>query len=343
MTDFWTVRDFEDVWRPPVRPRPLRSGAVLSARSAGADVRARLQRIVRRAPEVMVKVTGRTRDPAHLAAHLNYITRNGQLAAEDRDGCTIEGRREVVDLARDWSAAEMMDSRRRQDSPFSVSLILSMPAGTDPLKLRDAARAFAQETFADRHEYVLVLHTDTAHPHVHLTVPANSNDGARLNPKKADLEAWRQTFARALRDRGVEAEATPRRARGVARKAERGVLLRLRQRHEQGRSAVGRVAREKLRQAGLLAFGGTVEPTPWERRTAERQVRIRRLYLAQAKLLQTSRDPADRELGVEVETFVRSLGPPDTERLALARALRAANERAWLRAPGREGAGKDRA
>lgn len=342
MTEFRTVAGFEDVWRPPVRTRARRPEEVLSPRSAGFDARSRLQRIVRRAPEVMVKVTGRTRDPAHLAAHLSYITRNGQLAAEDRDDCTIEGRGDVADLARDWSAAEMMDSSRRRNSPFSVSLILSMPAGTDAFRLRDAARAFAQEAFADRHDYVLILHTDTAHPHVHLTVRARSDNGMRLAPKKADLEAWRQIFARTLRERGVEAEATPRRARGVTRKAERGAIRRLRQRHERGRGAIGRVAREKLRQAGLLAFGDAVELTLWERRVAQRQVQIRRVYLAQAKLLQSSREPADRKLGIEVEAFVRSLQPPDTERLALARALRDANERARLK--DRQGGGpKDRA
>lgn len=342
MSDFRTIAGFEDVWRPPVRTRARRPEEVLSSRPGGATTRARLQRIVRRAPEVVVKVTGRTRDPAHLAAHLSYVTRNGQLAAEDRDGCTIEGRGDVADLARDWSTAEMMDSRRRQNSPFSVSLILSMPAGTDAVRLRDAAQAFAQEAFADRHDYVLVLHTDTAHPHVHLTVRARSDDGVRLNPKKADLEAWRQSFARALRERGVEAEATPRRARGVTRKAERAAIRRLRQRHDRGLGAVGRVAREKLRQAGLLAFSGAVELTPWERQVAQRQAQIRRIYLAQAKLLQSSLDPADRKLGAEVEAFVRSLQPPDTERLALARALRDANEHARPKDRGRGGT-KDRA
>ncbi len=342
MTEFRTVADFEDVWRPPVRTRARRPEEVLSSQSSGATTRTRLQRIVRRAPEVMVKVTGRTRDSAHLAAHLSYVTRNGELAAEDRDGCTIEGRRDVADLAHDWSAAEMMDSRRRRDSPFSVGLILSMPAGTDALKLRDAARAFAHEAFADRHDYVLVLHTDTAHPHVHLTVRARSDDGVRLSPKKAELETWRQSFARALRERGVEAEATPRRARGVTRKAERGAMRRLRQRHEGGHGAVGRVAREKLRQAGLLAFSGAVELTPWESQVVARQAQVRRVYLAQAKLLQSSRDHADQKLGAEVEAFVRSLRPPDTERLALARALRDANDRARLNDRG-GGRTKDRA
>ncbi|WP_293350572.1 relaxase/mobilization nuclease domain-containing protein [Phenylobacterium sp.] len=327
MSDFRTVAGFEDVWRPPVRPRVRRPEEVLSPADRAAGVRARLQRIVRRAPEVMVKVTGRTRDPAHLAAHLTYITRNGRLAAEDRDGCLIAGRDDVADLARDWSAAAMMDSRRRANSPFSVSLILSMPAGTDPLRLRDAARAFAQETFADAREYVLALHTDTPHPHVHLTVRALADDGGRLNPRKGDLEAWRQAFARALRERGVEAEATPRRARGVTRKAERGPVLRLRERHAAGRRGLGRVAREKIRQAAELAFGEPPASTAWDRRIAARQAQVRRIYLAQARLLQASTDPADRALGADVGVFVRSLRPPDTERLALARALRDANEK----------------
>ncbi|MCR5879539.1 relaxase/mobilization nuclease domain-containing protein [Phenylobacterium sp. J367] len=340
MTEFRTVAGFEDVWRPPVRTGARRPEEVLSGAGAGA-VRARLRRIVRRAPEVMVKVTGRTRDAAHLAAHLSYITRNGELAAEDRDGFAVEGRREVADLARDWAAAELMDSRRRTGSPYSLHLILSMPAGTDAIRLRDAARAFAAEAFAAEREYVLVLHTDTPHPHVHLALRARSDDGRRLSPKKADLEAWRQGFARSLREHGIEAEATPRRARGVTRKAERGPLRRMRQRMEAGRAELGRVARDKIRQAAVLAFGGAPEPTPWEKQLALRQQRIRRLYLAQAKLLQASGDAADRSLGLAVEAFVRSLRPPDTERLALARELRAANARV-RRQVDRTYGGKDR-
>lgn len=327
MSEFRTIAGFEDVWRPPVRLRPRRPETVLRGR-ADDGARARLRRIAARTPEVMVKVTGRARDPAHLAAHLSYITRNGQLAAEDRDGMPIEGRAEVLELARAWSAEALLDSRRRTDSPLSVAMILSMPAGTDAIRLRDAARAFARETFADRFEYVLALHTDTPHPHVHLTVNALGSDGVRLGPKKADLEAWRQVFARCLRERGIAAEATPRRARGVTRKAERGPLRRLRERHESGKGGMPRVVADKIRDAARAAFGGRVDAADWDRRIAERQAKVRRLYLAQAKLLQTSEHADDRELGHAVEAFVRSMAPPDTERLALARALRSANAQA---------------
>lgn len=327
MSDFRMVRGFEDVWRPPVRPAMKRPEAH-AAPPSPADARARLARIAARTPEVMVKVTGRTRDPAHLAAHLSYITRNGELPAEDRDGCEIAGRTEVLELARDWAQVQLSDSRRRANSPFSVGLILSMPAGTDAVRLRDAARAFAQETFGERFDYLLALHTDTVHPHVHLTVRALADDGMRLNPKKADLEAWRQRFAEALRERGIAAEATPRRARGVTRMAERTALRKIRERAEAGRGPPARVLRSAYQEAAKAAFGGVVRPTEWETRMAWRQRRIRSLYVAEARLLLGSPDAHDRALGRAVFAFLDGMPPPDTQRLALARELRAANERA---------------
>lgn len=327
MSDFQTVRGFEDVWRPPVRQRYLITPALLRPGSAGAvqGVRARLARITNRAPEVMVKITGRTRDPGGLRAHLDYISRNGALEMEDRDGAVIANRAAVKELADDWSDLALADSRRRATTPFSVSVMLSMPAGTDAAAVQDAARAFALEVFAERFDYVFALHTDAGHPHVHIAVRALGDNGERLNPKKADLEAWRQAFAQALRDRGVEAEATPRRARGVTRKAESAPLRRIRERHEAGRGEPAKVRREAYRDAAKAAFQGEAARTPWEARLLERQAKVSGLYLAQAKLLRRSSDPADRALGSKVEVFVRSMPQPDSQRLALARELRMAN------------------
>jgi len=327
MTDFQMVQGFEDVWRPPVRPRIVRPRTVLRpSQASGTGARARLERIAARAPEVMVKVTGRTRDGGHLRAHLEYISRNGQLELEGADGALTVGRRDVADLADDWAAAAMADRPRRKDSPLSHSVILSMPADTNEIAVRDAARSFAADMFAGRHDYVFTLHTDTPRPHVHLSICSRGHSGERLNPKKADLELWRQTFAQALRDRGVEAEATPRRARGVSRKAERTPLRKIRDRHESGNGQMAQVRRSAYREAAGAAFQGRSDRTPWEQRILARQQAVRGLYLAQAKLLTRSSDPADRTLGAKVEAFVRDMPQPDTQRLALARELRAANE-----------------
>jgi hypothetical protein len=275
----------------------------------------------------MVKVTGRMRDPAHLKAHLDYISRNGELELEGPEGWPLGGPAAVRELAADWSAAALADSRRRVNTPISLSLVLSMPANTDPYAVRDAARGFAAETFGSRFDYVFTLHTDAPHPHVHVTVRCLGYSGERLNPKKADLEAWRQGFAAALRDRGVEAEATPRRARGVTRKAERMAIRQIRERFEAGRGPAGRAHRGAHQAAARAAFAGEHAPTPWERRSLQRQQRVRALYLAQARLLQGSGDVADRRLGMAVEAFVRGMPQPDSRRLAIARQLREANDR----------------
>ena len=326
MADFRILPGFEEAWRPPVGRRRLPE-EVLSGPVSRDEIRARLARLAAKAPEVVVKVAGRTKGAAHLQAHLNYISRRGELALEGPDGWPIIGRAEVRELADDWSAIALADSRRRVYTPFTRSLVLSMPNGTDPFVVRDAARAFAASEFAGRFDHVFVLHTDEAHPHVHMAIRALGYGGERLNPKHADLAAWRQLFARELRERGVEAEATPRRARGVTRKAERGPIRRMREGAEAGRRAQSRVQRGAMQAAAQVAFGGDAPPRPWEERLVARQQRIRGLYLAQARLLQASSEAADRELGQAVEAFVRGMPAPDTQLLALARALREANER----------------
>ncbi len=92
-----------------------------------------------------------------------------------------------------------------------------MPTITDPLSVQRAARDFAKREFSG-FQYAMVLHTfetdpdpnPSSHPHVHLTVQAVGLDGIRLNPRKADLQRWREGFAEALREHGIEATTTSR-------------------------------------------------------------------------------------------------------------------------------------
>ena len=80
-----------------------------------------------------------------------------------------------------------------------------------------AAREFAKREFSN-HQYAMVLHTfetdpdphPARHPHVHLTVKTAGFDGTRLNPRKSDLQRWREGFAEALREQGIDATTTSR-------------------------------------------------------------------------------------------------------------------------------------
>ena len=279
-------------------------------------MRAKLERIVGRAREVMVKITGRTKGVAHLKSHLAYITRNGELDAETEQGAAMTGRVGLKDLQQRWADDAALDDKRRRDGSLSVNIILSMPAGTDVIAVKDSARAFAIETFGDNHDYVFVQHLDDKHPHVHLTVRSLGHDGRRLNPRKAALQAWRERFAAELRLRGIAAEATPRRTRGRVRKADRGAVLALRKRKIT--PEVDRLAREEVLQE---AREGKTAERPWDERIRSRRDAIRQRYLDYAAELQGTGAARDRELASQIRQFVEEMPAMETRRHVLKKEL----------------------
>ncbi|MEY9120646.1 relaxase/mobilization nuclease domain-containing protein [Bradyrhizobium yuanmingense] len=318
-TDLASDLPISYVWETPNRrprraewdiPDPAAPGRLTPA------MRAKLERIVRRAPEVMVKITGRTKGVGHLKSHLAYITRNGELEAETEQGATLGGRSGLKDLQQRWEDDAGLDDKRRRDGSLSVNIILSMPAGTDAVAVKESARAFAIEAFGYNYDYVFVQHLDDKHPHVHLTVRSLGHDGKRLNPRKADLQAWRERFAGELRLRGIAAEATPRRTRGRVRKADRGAVLALRKRTIT--PDVDQLARKEV--LSEVRGGRTAKP-PWDEQIKSRQDAIRRRYLDYAAELQRSGVPADHELARQIRQFVEDMPAVETRRHALKKEL----------------------
>ena len=203
----------EFIFQTPVRGRKRTKGLQAKPKRHRAGLAGTVLRVIRRQPEVMVKVTGSARGFKSIKEHLAYITRNGKLMAERENGELIQGSRNVQSLAKDWWSDDHKGrGGRRRDT---VNLILSMPVGTDRGAVAAAARDFARSEFAGRVDYLMAVHEDTDHPHVHLTVKTHGLQGQYLDPHKGELQAWREVFAAALRKRGVKAEATPRRARGA--------------------------------------------------------------------------------------------------------------------------------
>src|SRR3546814_2960144 len=131
------------------------------------DVRGTLSRVVRRAPEVLVKVTGRKKGAEHLAAHLDYIGRHGDIPLETRDGEQLATKEDAQRIADEWSDSLYW---RQGTSVSAVAMVFSMPAGTDPETVKQAVRETAERMIGDNHAYLMALHTDPHRPHVHLTV-----------------------------------------------------------------------------------------------------------------------------------------------------------------------------
>lgn len=290
------VRYIHDPTSPPRVPLYASYGV-----ATGPTARAKLARIVRKAPEVVVKVTGRQRGGNHVKAHLDYIGRKGEVEIETRDGEILTTKEDVAERAAEWSDTLQWRSR---PTVSSVSLIFSMPAGTDPEKVLGAVRALAHAELSDNHDYVMALHTDTPRPHVHLTVQAEGLDRTRFNPRPVQLNRFRERFARELRARSVAAEATPRRARGQGIAGSSMALVKLRARlRAEGSRQVTSADRRTNEHAIAVARGQAALPAFIARGT-ERWQKIRVAYSQAAAALDATGAVEDRELASDVRGFL---------------------------------------
>lgn len=187
-------------------------------------------------PEVMVKIprrrSGSSKGIAGVRNHLDYVSRNGEVRIETNDGEKLNGKRAVRGLVADWKRLGIAEHTKHKEA---LNIVLSMPPGTPPEAVLNAARNFAAEQF-DGHKYAFGLHHESdkegepPHPHVHLCVLVRNQFGERLNPRKNDLFEWRVRFAEKLRDEGVLCAATKRVHRGRVQKAEKSILRAMRSR-----------------------------------------------------------------------------------------------------------------
>lgn len=267
---------------------------------------------VNRAPEAVVKVLPRSsNDLQAVGKHIDYIGRRGSLELEGDDGERLQGR--VADaLLEDWDLD--VDDVRRQGSLAAASkrvppklvhkLMFSMPPGTPPQKVLSAVRNFAREEFYGQHRYAMVLHTDEPHPHVHLVLKAVSEQGVRLNIKKATLRHWRSQFASHLRGLGVAANATERAVRGESRSARKDGIYRASLR---GESTYMRSHAE----AAAEAIGSAQDDS----REAKAQIETTRTSVVRGwgAVAKQILDHGDRMLAAQVVDFVRGMAPPTTD------------------------------
>lgn len=194
-----------------------------------------------KAPEVMVKISGNSKDTSRVKSHISYIARNGNVELEDQDGNKIKGSEELKDLKKQWDSVGIPSENGKYREAFHI--VLSMPPNTDPIGMLKAAKNFAIEEFSN-HKYVMAQHLDEKHPHVHLCVMARDIDGFRMNPRKNDLQNWREQFAEKLKEQGIAANATKRIQRLRYQKPEQSNLRNMRK-EAQGDFKNGRTVRER--------------------------------------------------------------------------------------------------
>nr|WP_319247200.1 relaxase/mobilization nuclease domain-containing protein [uncultured Celeribacter sp.] len=365
MSDFKTSFGFQDCWTMPksarsvatpasgyfdlrirkskdkVDNKPKNTEACTGGRQKAAPAsissvdKARLARVVKGVPEVMVKVSRpakndkrgnpihvtRATEAVRVGEHLSYISRNGKIELENDRGEMFDGKQEVAELYREW--IEKHDDARRAGEAtdrtrMTRGIVFSMPGFVNAETVKDSVRAVAVEAFGGHYDYVMALHTDTRHPHVHLTVRTVGYDGVKLNLRKDDLQHLRDIFAEKLRGHGVEAESTPRHARGVTQRGETTSVYKIRQR---GEKSFMYTRKQREVQRDLNDNGGHLPQKPWDDALVARRNRVMRTYGNAVKILEQSDDPMDWQLAKATKEFSARLTDVTTQRGEIARTL----------------------
>jgi hypothetical protein len=291
----------ERLFYRPVQSRPNKrnsSGLLIAVAIASRTGKTRAQRVrrltvltTRKAPEVMVKISGSSRGMNKVRAHLEYISRNGKVELENETREKINSREGVRDLCDEWKNGLYgipIEGVKRE----SFNIVLSMPPGTDRSSVKSAAAEFAHHQFGENHQFVFAAHDDERHPHVHLCVKSLGFDGTRLNPRKADLQHWREQFAEHLRQHGVEANATPRFARGQNKQPVRQKDIHM---------AIRGGIRDRISIRSPAALGARLKAAT-------------QAYEGLAKTLARTGERIDRQLAVSIVKFVGEMHGIDESR-----------------------------
>jgi type IV secretion system T-DNA border endonuclease VirD2 len=198
---------------------------------------------------------GGTANAKELAAQMDYlfsksasIFGNGVVLDADAKGLTKDERNDIVgDWVEDW--------RGSPKNGHTTHLLMSFPSHVRPEKAKLIAEAWAFEMFQsgehqdDVWSYVAALHTDKAHPHVHMVVNNRGtvNDSWFFMAKEHvfNLDVMKARMVAIAAEEGVFLDATSR--------AERGLLTYGPSRAEIERARVeGRAPEERPREGKAL-------------------------------------------------------------------------------------------
>ncbi len=198
---------------------------------------------------------GGTANAKELAAQMDYlfsksasIFGNGVVLDADAKGLTKDERNDIVgDWVEDW--------RGSPKNGHTTHLLMSFPSHVRPEKAKLIAEAWAFEMFQsgehqdDVWSYVAALHTDKAHPHVHMVINNRGtvNDSWFFMAKEHafNLDVMKARMVAIAAEEGVFLDATSR--------AERGLLTYGSSRAEIERARVeGRAPQERPREGKAL-------------------------------------------------------------------------------------------
>ena len=125
-------------------------------------------------------------------------------------------------------------------------------------------------------------------------------------------------FTLAMRDQGVDAEATPRASRGIVKKPESQVIRHIERgdkTHKPRKSKVKALKElEVIEEIKAEINGKPLVERVWDKMILQQQRTIRGAWLGAANELKETPDPNDQNLSGDIQNFVAAMPKIETER-----------------------------
>lgn len=165
-----------------------------------------------RGKEVVIKITGNSKNFQKWKAHFSYVTRKGELEVVESELYKYQGKEELKqfqEFFNDSGENIPNESQTKKERREVLHFVFSMKEheATPSDKLLNAVLKTMKEKYPNNASYA-VFHGDTDNPHIHCDLKISGIDGNRIDVRKKDLEQLRKNFAKNLNDLGIEAYAT---------------------------------------------------------------------------------------------------------------------------------------
>lgn len=165
-----------------------------------------------RGKEVVIKITGNSKNFQKWKAHFSYVTRKGELEVVESDLYKYQGKEELKqfqEFFNDSGENIPNESQTKKERREVLHFVFSMKEheATPSDKLLNAVLKTMKEKYPNNASYA-VFHGDTDNPHIHCDLKIAGINGNRIDVRKKDLEQLRKNFAKNLNDLGIEAYAT---------------------------------------------------------------------------------------------------------------------------------------
>ena len=216
-------------------------------------------------PEAVLKVMKKyPRSSSGVRNLVDYISRDGALELLDEQGLFVQSEQERADLVDQWSGS----FSKRTNGRCAMHLIISTPEGTKKEDVEEASEEWGRENLSD-YSYAFVTHEEgdkeEPHPHAHFVV-ARKAGGPPLNPRKADLRTWRESWADIGSAHGIPMTATRRHERGVIMKAAKSQDIHIRKRdgYTQQDLSAAQEAIDEARERLIGQGTNTKKDEPWK-------------------------------------------------------------------------------